>query len=99
MATIMYPYPSTMFAAEGLPPSIQWSGMSNAAYIKMTYGNTSQVLYQDAMGASNPGTFTIPTVAWAAVSVRTAAPPATPAPLQVTLTTMGVVGPVSTCVE
>jgi hypothetical protein len=81
---VVYPYPDTMFPASGLAPIIQWTGATDAAYIKLTYGDPHQVLYEAAMGTSNPGRFPIPQVGWINASIRT--PTQKRTPLQVTLT-------------
>jgi hypothetical protein len=93
-STVSYPYQDTMFPAEGLPPSIMWNGSTDAAYVKMTYGDPTVVLYQAAAGPSNPGSFTIPQAAWNGVSTRT--PTAKRTPLQVTLSILSG-SSVSTC--
>jgi hypothetical protein len=91
---ISYPYPMTMFAAEGVPPSIMWSGAADAAYIAMTYGDPKSVYYQAAIGSANPGTFPIPQAGWNGVTVRT--PTTKRTPLQITLSVLSG-GSVSTC--
>ena len=93
---VSYPYASTLFPAEGLPPTIMWSGSADAAYLKMTYGDAASVLYEAAVGASNPGSFPVPQDGWNGVSVRTPQPPAPAAALHVTLSVLSG-GLVSTC--
>jgi hypothetical protein len=68
-----------------------WTGMADAAYVRVRYAQTDTVDYQFAKGPSNPGELTMPQDAWDRIVIRSA-----DQPLQITLT-VKVGGTLSTC--
>ena len=88
--TVTFPYEGTLFPGALPSPVIMWGAAADAAYVHMTYDQSTAVDYQYA-AAAGAGELQIPRPAWNEITRRT-----NNYPLKVTLSVLSG-GSVSTC--